>query len=77
MENVSWFDTVKFCNVLSEQEGLRPLLPQIAGPDVTVPYLERGRLSPSNRAEWEYACRAGNQKVGAMAMSFGIGLGQL
>jgi len=57
-EQVSWFDAIRFCNGLSEKEGI-PTYYHVAGDNVEA----RDARGPGYRlpaeAEWEYACRAG------------------
>jgi len=61
VNNVSWFDAVAFCNLLSEREGLTPcyLIVENGIDKIDVIWnRDAGGYRLLTEAEWEYACRA-------------------
>jgi formylglycine-generating enzyme required for sulfatase activity len=57
VEQVGWLDAVKFCNKLSEREGIAPFY-EIDGGKVTVADWNRPGYRLPTEAEWQFACRA-------------------
>jgi len=60
VENVSWYDAIHFCNLLSLQDGLPEVYSENSDGSIIISGSDAKGYRLPSEAEWQYACQAGN-----------------
>lgn len=63
VENVSWYEAVYFCNLLSQKEGLTEYYSISENGNIEISAIEANGYRLPTEAEWQYACQAGTTEV--------------